>query len=72
MPGCEQPIEQEFELFNIKEDPEEKYNVIEEHPDVVAILKEELSRCLDAGRHTPGAQQENYVPDYPWVQINWR
>jgi arylsulfatase A-like enzyme len=66
------PIEQEFELYNLAEDTGERVNVIDRHPDVVNLLKEELTKSLERGRSTHGTAQENFEPDYLWVQINWK
>lgn len=66
------PYKQDFELYNVYEDISEEHNVIEENSDVVQELKAELTRCLDQGRSTDGEMQKNFIPPYPWVQINWK
>lgn len=38
------------ELFDVKADPNEQRNVIDDHPDVVASLKDELNQWLNAPR----------------------
>ena len=35
-------------------------------------LKAYLTDCLERGRSTEGTPQDNFIPDYPWVQINWK
>ncbi|MGM9676101.1 MAG: sulfatase-like hydrolase/transferase, partial [Butyricicoccus sp.] len=66
------PIEQNFELYHMDTDAGEKNNVIQENPDIVEALKAQLTRRLDEGRTSQGAVQPNFVPEGPWVQINWK
>ena len=41
---------EEFELFNLKEDPQQSRNVIEEFPDKDEELKKLLQKSIDEGR----------------------
>lgn len=66
------PTESEFELYKIREDLAETTNVINDHPEIVEQLKEQMSKRLDTGRSDKGEPQENFIPDKPWVQINWK
>ncbi len=43
----------QFELFNLAEDPAEKSNVIEQHPDIANELKARLTRLIADGRSRP-------------------
>jgi arylsulfatase A len=40
----------EFQLFNLDDDPAEKTNVIKQHPDVAARLKQQLADIIQQGR----------------------
>ena len=42
-----------FQLFNLAEDPAEKTNVIERHPETAARLQSQLARIIDEGRSRP-------------------
>ena len=42
-----------FQLFNLNDDPGEKRNVIEQHPDVAERLKSELAKIINEGRSRP-------------------
>ena len=67
------PIEQKFELYNLRSDVRETTDVYEAQPEIVEQLKQQLSKRVDDGRTSEGAPQENFVPeDEPWIQINWR
>lgn len=50
------------QLFNLKDDPSEKTNVLEKHPKVAEELTKLLENYVNNGRSTPGAKQENDVP----------
>ena len=50
----------EVQLYDLEEDVRERFNVIEDHPEVVAPLKELLLKYVDEGRSTPGAPQQNH------------
>jgi arylsulfatase A len=47
------------ELFNLKEDPAERYNLYGDRPDKVGELKELLDKYRRDGRSTPGTPQQN-------------
>lgn len=66
------PLAQQFELYHLPTDQVETSNIIEQHPELVRELKRQLSKYLEEGRSTVGIKQENFVPDYPWIQINWK
>ena len=40
----------EYQLFNLDDDPSEKTNVIQDHPDVAKQLREELEQIIQSGR----------------------
>ena len=40
----------EYQLFNLDDDPSEKTNVIQDHPDVAKQLQEELEQIIQSGR----------------------
>lgn len=40
----------EYQLFNLDDDPSEKTNVIQDHPDVAKQLQEELEQIIRSGR----------------------
>jgi arylsulfatase A len=42
-----------FQLFNLADDPAEKTNVIDKHPDVAARLKAQLKKIIEDGRTRP-------------------
>ena len=46
------PVPQ-YQLFDLSEDPAEKKDVIEEHPDVAERMKKELAELIEAGRSRP-------------------
>ena len=43
------PVSQ-YQLFDLENDPAEKKNVIEEHPEIGAKLKQQLASIIDSGR----------------------
>lgn len=59
-----------FQLYDMAADIREQKNVIDEHPELVARLKEKLTAQVFGGRSTPGAPQRNTGPER-WQQINW-
>lgn len=62
-----------YELFDLRDDIEEKNNVIEKYPEVVKELTEVLAKYIKDGRSTEGKPQENQ-PNYPtgnWRQLEW-
>ncbi len=51
------------ELYDVKSDPGETANVIDDHDTVAIRLTNQLTRIVDQGRSTPGKPQAN---DTPW------
>ena len=58
-----------YELYNLKNDPEETLNLYFEHPEIVKDLTTKITRIVVDGRSTPGTPQE-YVKG-EWKQIQW-
>lgn len=60
-----------FQLYDLEEDPEEKNNLYEQEPKIAAKLKKLMASCIEDGRSTPGAKQQNENPmdGKPWQQI---
>ena len=58
------------QLYDLEADISERENVEHLHPEVVAELREELTRIVRDGRSTPGAPQENTGPSW-WEQLWW-
>ncbi len=48
-----------YQLYNMKTDPGEKNNLMNERPEIVEQLKEILLKYIADGRSTPGTPQEN-------------
>ncbi|TWT58283.1 Arylsulfatase [Thalassoglobus neptunius] len=46
------PVER-FQLFNLKDDPAERNNLIDQNPEVASRLKSELSEIIESGRSRP-------------------
>ena len=59
-----------IQLYNLKEDPEEKNNVQSLHTEKVKELKTLLTRYILDGRSTPGNKQKNDGPEI-WEQLWW-
>ncbi|HEY1057008.1 MAG: sulfatase family protein [Daejeonella sp.] len=59
-----------FQLYNLKIDPAEKQNIVNEHPKVVKELKSLLTKYIKNGRSTSGKPQKNDGPER-WAQIDW-
>ncbi|MDR2914422.1 MAG: arylsulfatase [Tannerella sp.] len=49
----------EIQLYNLKTDPEEAYNVYKENPGVVGEFRDIMIRYIRDGRSTPGIPQKN-------------
>jgi arylsulfatase A-like enzyme len=49
----------EFQLYDLKEDPQEQHNLYPEQPGISAELKKLLSSIIADGRSTAGPKQEN-------------
>ncbi|MFW6289950.1 MAG: sulfatase family protein [Mariniphaga sp.] len=60
----------EFQLYNLKEDPAEKNNRVEEFPERVNALKSLLAEYIENGRSTPGKPVENEKVDQ-WPETGW-
>ncbi len=67
-PACEglPPVQ----LYDIEADVGEQRNVEDAHPEVVACLRDLLSRYIAEGRSTPGQPQPN-TGDPFWKQLWW-
>ena len=62
-PSCSAEVP--YQLYDMRVDPAETTNVAAQHPDIVARMKAELLRQIDAGRTTPGAPQKNTEGEWP-------
>lgn len=62
----------QFQLYNVEGDITERWNVIEQHPDIALELKELLIKYIKDGRSTEGKPQKNSgkCHDY-WKEIDW-
>lgn len=75
--GWSQPVEGKgteglfpFQLYDLKNDPEEQNNLYEKNPEMVQQLKTLMTRYIREGRSTPGAPQQNDPVDQ-WPQVDW-
>ena len=59
-----------FQLYNLKNDPGETNNVIDQNPEIVLQLKNLLKSYILNGRSTPGKKQKNDNVDN-WPEIDW-
>jgi arylsulfatase A len=59
-----------LQLYDLKKDPGETQNLMEQYPQVVSQLREELIRLIQEGRSTPGPKQRNEGPEI-WDQVKW-
>lgn len=66
-----QPVSQNFELYDICNDPSEKENLVNKEKKVVNNLEKELTQIFDNGRSNTGVKVKNFEPKQ-WVQINWK
>lgn len=57
--------EKKLQLYDMKRDPAESKNLIEEEPAIAARLQSLLAKYVDEGRSTPGERQKNDVT------VNW-
>lgn len=55
-----------MELYHLKDDPSEKKNVINQHPEQVAELKKLAAKMIHSGRTTMGGQSKNDTPLELW------
>ena len=67
-PGKEEEGLPAVQLFNLKDDPGETFNLEDKFPDVVSELQDLLRKYIEEGRSTPGRPQAN-DGEYPWQQI---
>ena len=61
-----------WELYDLAEDPSETTNVVDDHPERVTHLKQQLTRIVTSGRTTPGLRQPNdteYWDDLTWIDL---
>jgi len=61
--------EAKYELYNLKDDPEETVNLYFEHPEIVEDLTSKITRIVEDGRSTPGTPQDYIRGD--WKQLIW-
>jgi arylsulfatase A-like enzyme len=60
-----------MQLYNLKTDPGETSNLLENNPEVVAGLKSLLTKYIQDGRSTPGKPQQNDPIDFEWKQLQF-
>lgn len=58
-----------FQLYNMVGDITERYNLIDEYPEIAEQLKKKLIQYIKNGRSTPGAVQLNYGGVNCWEEI---
>ncbi|SEJ29120.1 Arylsulfatase A [Bhargavaea ginsengi] len=61
------------ELFDLSRDVKELQNVIDQHPDIIESLMNDLKDYVKNGRSTPGGPQQNERnnPTGKWRQLEW-
>jgi len=59
-----------FQLYNLKSDPSEEKNLVNDYPLKVKELKELLAGYIRQGRSNPGQSQKNEAMD-TWKEIDW-
>jgi len=59
----------DIQLYDLSTDIAEKNNVYDKHPEKVKELYDLLMKCIDDGRSTPGAPQQN---DPPYKGKKWK
>jgi arylsulfatase A-like enzyme len=64
------PNPKKARLHHLGRDISEKENIIADNPEVVEVLKKELSEIIANGRQTPGPRLSNEGPLW-WEQITW-
>lgn len=61
-----------LQLYNMKDDPSETKNVIDEHPELVKSLVKLTQEYIENGRSTPGEKQQNNMDEtrneWPGIQ----
>lgn len=60
----------EYQLYNLRKDPGEQNNLVEQHPEIVQKLTAVAAEIVVKGRSTPGAPQPNDTPN-DWEQLHW-
>jgi arylsulfatase A-like enzyme len=60
-----------MQLYNLKTDPGETSNLMENNPEVVAGLKSLLTKYIQDGRSSPGKPQQNDPIDFEWKQLQF-
>lgn len=60
----------QFQLYDLEADIGETQNVLPEHPETAAKLREILTGYIRNGRSTPGAKQKNNGQEV-WDAILW-
>lgn len=60
-----------FQLYNMTGDVTERYNLINDYPEIADRLKNKLITYIRNGRSTPGEKQENYAGLDCWDEIDW-
>ncbi len=58
-----------LQLYNLKDDIEEKNNVVKQHPEIAKELLAQLNKEIDDGRSTAGAKQKN-DGNKEWKQLS--
>lgn len=61
----------EYQLYNLRNDPGERNNVVEKHPEIVTELKDLLTAYIKNGRSTPGVPQKNDSTSGIWHQLKF-
>lgn len=56
-----------MQLYDMKEDPSETHNTVEQHPEIVKRLTKVMKQYITEGRSTPGTKQRNDGPE-KWSQ----
>ena len=62
--------QQAGELYNLREDLAQRYNMHDEKPEIARELKALLQKAIDDGRSTPGSPQPNDVKIQPFAAAN--
>jgi arylsulfatase A len=61
-PEAERQGNPPVQLYHLESDPEERNNVHEQYPEVVAELTARIRKQIERGRSTPGPDQKNERP----------
>ncbi|MDA7650114.1 hypothetical protein N8599_01290, partial [Verrucomicrobiales bacterium] len=57
------------ELYNLKDDPGEKKNLIKSYPKIESELTKKITHIIVNGRSSPGKSMKNDTP--PWPDLVW-